>query len=139
MTFVEFSEELTAEDFIHRAKRLVNGRIGVSARPCIGIRDRDAPKRVAAQHPWLLPRFPLRQIQSERRERISVRPPVHNNALNIARRIESRSAKHTAQLLTDVPFEFAVGRLQKLRTPRAILIAHRQSRLARSAQHEKNG
>src|SRR6266849_8197006 len=102
MTFVEFSEELTAEDFIHRAKRLVNGRIGVSARPCIGIRDRDAPKRLAAQHPWLLPRFPLRQIQSERRERIAVRPPVNNNAFNIARGIKSRPAKHPRQLLANV-------------------------------------
>src|SRR6266436_7571731 len=133
LTFVEFAEESMAEDSFHRAKRLIDCHISVSARTRIGIGNRDSPKRLASAHPRLLPRFPLRQIQPKRRERIAVRPPVHNNAFNITRGIESRSAKHPRQLLPYVSLEFAVRRLQQFRAPRAILIAHRQSGLARRA------
>src|SRR5882762_11940718 len=125
LAFMEFAEESMAEDFLYRAKRLIDCHISVSARTRIGIGDRDSPKRLASEYPRLLPRFPLRQIQPKRRERIAMRPTVHNNALNIPCGIESRSAKHTRQLLTDVPFKFAVRRLQQFRAPRAILIAHR--------------
>src|SRR5260370_2436001 len=104
LTFMEFAEESMAEDFLHRAKRLIDCHISVSARTRIGIGDRDPPKRLASEHPWLLPRFPLGQIQPKRRERIAMRPPVHNNALNIPRAIQPRSAKHTPQLLPHVPF-----------------------------------
>src|SRR5258707_12208482 len=113
LTFMEFAEESMAEDFLHRAKRLIDCHISVSARTRIGIGDRDPPKRLASEHPRLLPRFPLRQIQSKRRERIAMRPPVHSNAFNIARRIETPPAKHPRQLLAYVSFEFAVRGLQE--------------------------
>src|SRR5229473_1396320 len=113
LTFMEFAEESMAKNLVHRAKCLVDCHIRVSARPRIGIGNRDPPKRLASEHPRLLPRFPLRQIQPKRRERIAMRPPVHNNALNIARGIESRSAKHPRQLLAYVPLEFTVGSLQQ--------------------------
>src|ERR1700758_273391 len=137
-TFVEISEESTAQDFIDRAKRLINRHIGVGARSRVGIRDRDAPERLPPQHPRLLPRLPLRQIQAEWREGVSVRPAVDNDAFNIACGIEARSAKHPPQLVTYVSLEFAVGRLQQLRPPRTILIPHWQTRLARGAQHEQH-
>src|SRR5260370_41212638 len=125
LTFMEFAEESMAEDFLHRAKRLIDCHISVSARTRIGIGDRDPPKRLATEHPRLLPRFPLRKIQPKRGERIAMRPPVHSNALNIPCEIESRSAKQPSQLLAYVSLEFAVWRLQQLRAPHAILVAHR--------------
>src|SRR5467141_888789 len=125
LTFQEFAEESMAENLVHRAIRLIDRHISVSARTRIGIGDRDPPKRLASEHPRLLPRFPLRQIQPKRRERIAMRPPVHGNALNIPCGIESRPAKHPPQLLAYVSLEFAVRRLQQFRAPRAILIAHR--------------
>src|SRR5579859_6885490 len=57
LTFLESSEELAAEDFVHCAKRLINGRIGVSAGARIGIGDRDAPERLPALHPRFLSRL----------------------------------------------------------------------------------
>src|SRR5258708_14500797 len=102
LTFMEFAEESMAEDFLHRAKRLIDCHISVSARTRIGIGDRDPPKRLASEHPRLLPRFPLRQIQPKRRERIAMRPPVHNNTPNIPSGVQSRSAKHTRHLLAHV-------------------------------------
>src|SRR5260370_25411778 len=120
LTFQEFAEESMAENLVHRAIRLIDRHISVSARPRIGIGNRDPPKRLASEHPRLLPHFPLRQIQSKRRERIAIRPPVHHNPLNIPRGIESRSAKHPRPLLAYGPLQFSVGSLQQLRPPPAV-------------------
>src|SRR5258708_27220825 len=105
LTFMEFAEESMAEDFLYRAKRLIDCHISVSAGSRIGIGNRDPPKRLASEHPRLLPRFPLRQIQPNRRDRIPMRPPVHGNALNIPCRLESRPPNHPPPLRVSVSLE----------------------------------
>src|SRR5579862_2787240 len=51
---------LTLRDqFLHRAIRLINCRIGVSTRARIGVRYKDAAERLSSQHPWLLTLRPI--------------------------------------------------------------------------------
>src|SRR6267143_7309021 len=115
------------------APGLIDGYIGVGAGTGIGVRDSDFAERLPADHPRLLFVFPIGIEQCIRREGIAVRPAIYGDALDILRRVESCSAEHTAQLVADVSLEFRKRRLQQLRAPGAVLVALRQSGLARSS------
>src|SRR5208283_1375861 len=85
----------------NRAVSLINGYIRVSASPGIRIRNGYPSERLSPLHPRLLAFFPLRIKHRIRRERITVRPAIHGNPLNVIRRIEPRAAQHARQLLAD--------------------------------------
>ena len=67
-----------------------------------------------------------------------MRPSIYGDAVNIARWIEARAAEHSSELITNIPFKHGERCSHELSAPGAGLLARRQSRFARSAQHEQN-
>src|SRR6266849_5887806 len=118
--------------------RLIYGHIAVRAGSRIRIRNSNAPKALSPDHPGLLSLLPLRIKQRVRRERVPVRPAIHGNAFDVARRIESRSPEHARQLVSYVALKSAERSLHQFHAPGAMLIAWRKSRAARGSQHEQH-
>src|SRR5229473_458082 len=131
-------EPLAVKEFADGAPGLIDGHIRVRVCAGIGVCDGDLAESLPANDPGFLLFFPIGIEQRIRREDVAVRPAIYGDTLDVLRRVECRSAEHAAQLVADVSLEFRKGRLQQLRAPGAILVALRQSWLARSSQHEED-
>src|SRR5712692_2319621 len=109
--------------FLHRAPCLVDCFVGVGKRPRIRIGDVNSTERLPADLAGRLTCGPLRIIERVVLIRVTVRPAVHGDSLNVARGIKSSGGKHAPKLSPDIPFERFKFRGQKFRAPRALLVA----------------
>src|SRR4029077_19920092 len=127
--------------FANGAIGLIDSGVRLGARAGVGIGDRNSAEGLPPNDPRLLPFFPVWIEESVRPiifVSVTVRPTIHSDGLNVPRRIEARSAKHPSELITNIAFKFRKWGLHQLISPRAILLARRQTWLARSAQHEQD-
>src|SRR5437016_1289647 len=132
------SELLAVREFPNGAPGLIDGHIRIGAGAGIGIGDGNPAERLAPDDPGFFFLLPIGIEQWIRRESVTMRPASNGDALDVLRRVESRSTKHAAQLVTDVSLEFRKGRLQQLCATGAILVPLRQSGLTGSSQHEQD-
>src|ERR1019366_721064 len=128
----------SSKNLPHGAMGLVDGRVGLCRSRRIGIGDGDAAEWLASDHPGLVFFLPLRIKKRVRTVSIAVRPAVDSNALDVAGGIESGRSQHGSQLLADIALEGGKSCAHEFHSSGAILIAGRQSRLARSAKHEQD-
>src|SRR6202158_6372634 len=93
---------------------------------------------LSPEHPGLLSFFPLRvkeRVIGLWLIRIAVRPAIDGNSLYVACGVKSSTTQHSRELIADISLELRKWCLQQLGAARAMLIARRQGRIVKGAQH----
>jgi hypothetical protein len=117
-------------NLFHCPPRLVDRLIRVGKRSRIRIRNVNLTKCLPPNLTRRLTRRPFRIVQRVVLVRVAVRPAIHRDSLNIARRIESSGTKHPVQVITDVGLEGLKSSGEQPRAPGPLLIARRKPRRA---------
>src|SRR6476661_5159262 len=129
---------MPGRELLHRPVRLIDGDIRVRGSPRIRISDRDLSKLPASHDPGLFAFGPLWIEQGIAFVRITVRPAIYRDALDVTRGIESSRAQHSRQLIADILFESGEGRHHQFLAPGTKLVALRNAWLAGNAKEKKN-
>src|ERR1700741_789884 len=111
--FLFFISGALSSNFAHRAPGLIDRLVRIRKGSGIGIRNMNAPKRLAPDLTRRLPRRPFRIVQRVVFIRISVRPTIDRDSLNVARRVKSSRTQGPAQLLPNVPLKSLKGRCEQ--------------------------
>src|SRR5260370_18285421 len=107
--------QLAAQKFADGAPCLIDGHIRVGPCAGIGVGDSDLAERLPANDPGLLLFFPVWIEQRVRREGISMRPAVDDDAFDVFRRVETCPTQPAAQLVAHISLASRQSRLQEFR------------------------
>ena len=122
-------------ELVHRAVRLVHRLIRVGRGRGVGVGNRDAPEWLAANLARRLPGGPIRIPERVVLVRVTVRPAVHGNRVNVSRGVESTVFEHTRKLIPNSSLEGLERRRQQVDVTGTLLIASGQARLAGRPRH----
>jgi hypothetical protein len=86
------------EQFLHTAERLIDGRVGIGRGAGVRVGDRDASRGTASDFVRRLACRPLRIVERVVFVAVSVRPAVHRDGFDVARRIEAAVAEDACEL-----------------------------------------
>src|ERR1700692_1297887 len=126
---------LSLQKFLYGAISLVDGRVGIGGGAGVGVGDGDAPEPRPPDHMRLLRFRPFRIEQLIVFVSITVRPAIDGDAPPTAGGIERARTENARQLVADVALEGFERRVEDVVLPGPVLVALRQPRLARRAQH----
>ena len=118
---------LSAMQLFHRAPGLVHGPICVSRGACIAICDSDSAERLTPDFAGAFADRPFRIEQIVVLVSVAVRPSVHRNRGNVARRIESTFAENPRKLIAYAAFKSFERCGEQFAPPGSVLIPFRQT------------
>src|SRR5271154_5361641 len=131
--FLAANVAVETRDLVDRAIRLIDSGVGVRKSFSVGIGDRDAPERLAADDAGLLLLRPIGIVQGIVFVGVAVRPAIYGDGLNIRGGIESAGRQHRSELLANISLESCEAGVEKFAAAGLLLLARGQTRFARHA------
>src|SRR5580704_7288251 len=126
---------LSLQKFLYGAIGLIDRRVGIGGGTGIGVGDGDAAEARPPDHMRLLRFRPFRIEQLVIFVSIAMRPAIDGDARHTARRVEPARTEDARQLVADVALEGLERGVEDIVLPRPVLVALRQTGLARRAHH----
>src|SRR3984893_4423050 len=105
---------LRVQQFVDRAARLIDGRVGIGAAARIRVGDGNSAEGCSAAYIGPLRRRHVRFVQRVVFRRIAMRPAIDGDGLDVARGIKSTRTQGARKLVTYVVFECRKGGPQQL-------------------------